>query len=75
MIIEKFGMPDVVWMAPDCRTYSLAAISKHRVKNNETGNLDPISEDAAMCDRVNQNTLKVLEELRELNPNLIFWIL
>lgn len=74
MIIEKFGVPDVVWMAPDCRTYSLAAISKHRVKNNETGNLDPISEDAAMCDRVNQNTLKVLEELRELNPNLIFWI-
>lgn len=73
MIIEKFGIPDVCWIAFDCTSYSLAAISKHRVKNPETGNLDPISEKAARCDEVNQHTLKVLEELRKLNPKLIFF--
>ncbi len=24
------GVPDVVWLSPDCTTYSVAAISKHR---------------------------------------------
>ena len=33
----KFQHPDVVWMAPDCTTFSLAAISHHRIKNKETG--------------------------------------
>ena len=31
-IIEKFGKPDVIWASPDCTTYSVAAISKHRRK-------------------------------------------
>ena len=69
MILEKFGKPDVIWIAPDCRTYSLAAISKHRRKNSENGNLDPISEYATQCDKVNQH---VLEVLKELNPELTF---
>lgn len=69
MILEKFGKPDVIWIAPDCRTYSLAAISKHRRKNSENGNLDPISEYATQCDKVNQH---VLEVLKELNPELWF---
>ena len=74
MILERFGIPDVVWIAPDCRTYSLAAISKHRRKNLETGNLDPISDYAKKCDEVNQHVLNVLEELRNVNPNLIFFL-
>lgn len=69
MILEKFGQPDIVWIAPECTTYSLAAISKHRVKNDKTGNLDPISEYATTCDRINQHVLKLLEEL---NPKLWF---
>lgn len=36
-IIEKFGKPDVIWASPDCSTYSIAAISHHRVKE-DTGN-------------------------------------
>lgn len=67
---EEFRHPDVVFMAPDCRTYSLAAVSKHRKKNHDTGNLDPISENAKMCDEVNQHTLELL---RELNPK-VWWI-
>ena len=74
MILEKFGVPDVVWIAPDCRTFSLAAISKHRVKNADTGNLDPISDYAKKCDKVDQHVLSVLEELRKINPRLLFFI-
>ncbi len=34
---EKFRHPDVVWLAPDCTTYSLAAISHHRKKIKKLG--------------------------------------
>lgn len=74
MILNKFGMPDVVWIAFDCTSFSLAAISHHRRKNPITGNLDPISEYAKKCDEVDQHVLEVLEELRKINPNLIFFI-
>lgn len=67
--MDKFGQPDVIWCAPDCRSYSLAAISKHRRKNEETGNLDPISDYAKKCDEVNQH---VLELIKELNPKVWF---
>ena len=43
-IIERFGVPDVVWLGTPCQSYSIAAISKHRKKNEETGNLDGVSE-------------------------------
>ena len=31
-IVEKFGLPDVIWASPDCTTFSIAAISHHRQK-------------------------------------------
>lgn len=68
-ILDKFGQPDVIWIAPDCRSYSLAAISKHRRKNAETGNLDPISDYAKKCDEVNQHVLRLI---KELNPKIWF---
>ena len=74
MVLDKFGVPDVVWIAPDCTSFSLAAISHHRTKNKETGNLDPISEYAKKCDSVDQNVLNVLEELRKINPKMLFFI-
>ena len=52
MVLEKFGKPDVIWASPDCTTFSVAAISKHRRKNPETGNLDPVSDYAKFCDEV-----------------------
>lgn len=63
-ILEKFGRPDVVWASPDCATFSIAAISHHRRKNAETGNLDPISDYAKFCDAVDQNVLKLIFELQ-----------
>lgn len=62
-IIERFGRPDVIWASPDCTTYSIAAISHHRTRE-EDGNLAPKSEYATKCDRVNANVLRLIDELQ-----------
>lgn len=63
------GVPNVIWASPDCTTYSVAAISKHRRKEAD-GNLRPISEYAKFCDMVNAH---VVELIKELNPR--FWFI
>lgn len=68
-ILEKFGHPDVIWASPDCTTFSVAAISKHRKRNPENGNLEPISDYATFCDATDQH---VLDLIRELNPTFFF---
>lgn len=68
-IRSAFGVPDVIWASPDCRTFSIAGISHHRKKDPETGNLDPVSEYAKFCDQVDQN---VLQLIRELKPKYFF---
>lgn len=59
-ILKKFGKPDVIWASPDCTTFSIAAISHHRRKNPETGNLDPISDYAKFCDALDQHCLRLI---------------
>ncbi len=68
-IIEKFGKPDIIWASPDCTTFSIAAISHHRKRNPETGNLDPVSDYAKFCDEVDKH---VLELIKELSPKYFF---
>ena len=68
-IIENFGYPDVIWASHDCTTFSIAAISHHRKKNSETGNLDAVSEYAKFCDMVDQHVLNLI---RELDPKFFF---
>lgn len=63
MILEKFGKPDVIFAGTDCTTYSVAAVSKHRRKNEETGNLDPISDYGKKCDRMNWHVRELAKEL------------
>lgn len=58
------GVPDIIWASPDCTTYSIAAISHHRKRNEETGNLDPISEYAKFCDKTNKHVLDLIQELK-----------
>ena len=67
-IIREFGHPDVIWASPDCATYSVAAISRHRRKEAD-GNLKPITEYAQFCDKVNAH---VIELIKELNPRYYF---
>ena len=68
-IIDRFGRPDVIWASPDCTSFSIAAISHHRRKNPETGNLDPVSDYAKFCDNVAQH---VLDLIRKLKPKYWF---
>lgn len=58
------GIPDVIWASPDCTTYSIAGISHHRKKNNETGNLDSISDYAKFCDKTNKHVIELIQELK-----------
>lgn len=69
-ILEEFGKPDVIFLGTDCTTYSVAAISKHRKKNKDTGNLDPVSDKAKKADEVNIHCKKLI---RELNPDIQIW--
>lgn len=64
MILEKFGKPDVIWASPDCTSYSIAAISHHRSKNDETGNLDSSSDYAKFSDKLNEHIHKLIAELQ-----------
>lgn len=64
-VIELCGqVPDVIWASPDCTTYSVAAISHHRRKNPETGNLEPISDYAKFCDKTNRHVVSLIKELK-----------
>ena len=67
-ILKEFGRPEVIWASPDCTTYSVAAISKHRRKE-PNGNLIPMTEYAQFCDSVNTH---VVELIKELNPKYYF---
>ena len=67
-IIDRFGVPDVIWASPDCTSYSIAAISHHRTKE-EDGNLAAKSDYAKFCDEVNQHFISVI---KELNPKCFF---
>lgn len=58
-VLAKFGKPDVIWASPDCSSYSVAAISYHR-RRDENGNLVPITDYAKFCDRVNQHMLALM---------------
>lgn len=68
-VLREFGTPDIIWASPDCTTFSIAAISHHRRKNADTGNLDPVSEYAKFCDKVDKH---VIELIKELNPTYYF---
>lgn len=67
-IIERFGKPDVIWASPPCTSYSIAAISHHRVKEAD-GNLAPKSDFAKLSDELIQHTLELI---KELNPKYFF---
>lgn len=67
-VLYKLGKPDVIWASPDCTTYSIAAISHHR-KREDHGNLLPDSDYAKICDRVN---LHVHNLIMMLTPPLWF---
>lgn len=62
------GVPDVIWASPDCTTYSVQAISRHR-RRDQNGNLCPVSDYAKKCDAYNVHLRDLIEEL---NPRVWF---
>lgn len=61
-------IPDMIWASPDCTTYTIAAIRKHR---NGT---EAKSEYAKKCDIVNTYFIKLIKEWLEINPDMVFFI-
>lgn len=57
------GVPDIIWASPDCTTYSVAAISYHR-KRDQNGNLQPITNYAKQCDEYNKHLISLIKELK-----------
>ena len=68
-VLKRFGQPDVIWASPDCTSYSVAAISRHR-KRQPDGTLAPVSDYAKYCDEVNAH---VVDLIKTLKPR--FWFI
>lgn len=62
-IIERFGVPDVIWASPDCSTFSIAGISHHRIKELD-GTLSPKSDYAKKCDEVDEHVMRLIEQVK-----------
>lgn len=63
-------IPDMVWASPDCTTYTIAAISTHRNKEDRSGK----TEYARKCDRVNKHWINLIKKWLVINPNMVFFI-
>ena len=73
-VVEKMGgVPDVVWASPPCQSFSIAAISHHRYRD-EDGFLQPKSEFAKKSDELLIHTLTLILQLKQMNPNLVWFI-
>lgn len=62
-------IPNAVWASPDCTTYTIAACSTHR-----RNSIEPFSEYAKKCDKVNQHFIKLIKEWLVINPDMVFFI-
>lgn len=62
-------VPDVVWVSPDCATYSIAGIRFHRINT-----IEPISEYAKKCDAVNKHFISLIKFWLEAKPDMVFFI-
>ena len=61
-------IPDVLWFGIPCTSWSLAGISHHR--NHD---LSPKSEFAKISNQLLEHNLKLIKELKKLNPDLIWF--
>lgn len=62
-------IPDAVWMSPDCKTYSIAACGTHRLNS-----IEPQTQYAKDCDRVNQHVISLIKYWLKINPKMVFFI-
>lgn len=67
---ELFRHPDVIFLGTDCTTYSVAAISRHRRRDERTGQLYPISEKARFADSMNRHCVDLIAAM---HPTVQIW--
>ena len=59
------GRPDVIWVSPDCTTFSIAATAKGGgLKHRESGTYAPKTDYAKFCDMVDQHVINLIAELK-----------
>lgn len=68
-IIEKFGVPDVIWVSCPCEKFSVAAIGKHWIKGTNL----PKTEETKKALKLLEHCVNLVKELLEINPNLIYF--
>jgi site-specific DNA-cytosine methylase len=62
-------IPDLLWASPDCKTYSIASCSTHRING-----LHPKTEYAKKCDSVNYHVISLINQLLKINPSMVYFI-
>lgn len=72
-IVDRFGIPDVLWASPPCQSYSVAAIGYHRYKG-EDGELKPKTEFARTSDKLLLHVLDIINDLTKMNHRMIWFI-
>jgi hypothetical protein len=62
MILEKFGIPDVMWCSPSCTKFSVASIGRNWIKDGD--NVIAKNEEAENAKKIVIHTLKLIKELK-----------
>jgi hypothetical protein len=70
-LIETFT-PDIVFASPECKCYSIASGGKHFKKKDKT--YQAVSDDALEALEMVRGMIRVIREILERNPNLVFYI-
>lgn len=59
------GRPNVIWVSPDCTTFSIAATAKGGgLRHREAGTYAPKTDYAKFCDMVDQHVIDLIAELK-----------
>lgn len=59
------GKPSVIWVSPDCTTFSIAATAKGGgLRHRESGTYAPKTDYAKFCDEVDQHVIDLIAELK-----------
>ena len=68
-ILDRFGVPDVMWISCPCEKFSVAAIGKHWIKGTNL----PKTEETKQALALLEHCVKLVKEMQEINPNLIYF--
>ena len=68
-ILNRFGIPDVIWISCPCEKFSVASIGKHWIKGTNL----PKTEDTKKALALLEHCVKLVNELLKINPDLLYF--